>query len=284
MSNKEEKINFYEKESTFLCRIVFGIILIDLIFSFFSNTLIHQLQSPVIKYPYLDPVFWLMHLLKIPELVTSNWLLAWFWDIMLFAVSVGIIIFPRKRGLIAVFIVFYFVYYIIFNSYGTHHTHFLIPFLITPVAFLFSKKSFSFTWQGMRYFLLFSYSAAFFWKLSRLSWLHTSQGMQIMKNNLMPYLLFNPNTFLANIYFWFSQHPVLVQSFYVAGFILEGLFIVGFFTKKFDYYLFIISLLLPFGFWFMADVLFYEMAVLSLTLLPFSFIDKLRAYRFKTVL
>ena len=284
MKNKEEQKYFSEEEATFLCRIVFGVILIDLIFAGFSNTLVHQLHSPVLKFPYLDPVFWLMHLLRIPELITSYLFLAWFWDIVLFAASIGIIIFPRKKWMIGVFIIFYFVYFIIFNSYGAHHTHSLIPFLITPIAFLFSKKSFSFAWQGLRYFFLFSYSVAFLWKFFRFSWLQSNQGILIIKKNLTPYLYFNPHTFLADIYFWFLQHPSFVQAFYLSGFILEGVFIVGFFTKKFDRFLFVISLLLPFGFWFMADALFYEMMILSLTLLPLSTIERLRTYRFKTVL
>lgn len=84
------------------------------------------------------------------------------------------------------------------------------------------------------------------------------------------------------MYFWFLQNPGIVYAIFLAGFILEGFFIVGFFTKKFDMILFIISLLLPFGFWFMADALFYEMAILSLTLLAPSTIEKLQAYRFRT--
>ncbi|MEO6894402.1 MAG: hypothetical protein ABI136_05150 [Ginsengibacter sp.] len=272
------EISFSEKQTDFLCRLVFLIILVDLLFSAFSNTLIHQLQSPVLKFAYLDPAFWVMHLLRIPETITTNFFLSCFWDIMLFVSSIGVFIYPRKKWLIAVFIFFYFVYYIIFNSFGAHHTHSLIPFLIMPIAFLFSKKSFSFAWQGLRYFLLFSYSAAFFWKFFRFSWLQSDQGILIIKKNLTPYLFFNPHTFLANMYFWFLQNPGIVYTIYLAGFILEGFFIVGFFTKKFDRYLFIISLLLPFGFWFMADALFYEMAILSLTLLPVLTIARFQHY------
>ncbi|HSN07702.1 MAG TPA: hypothetical protein VLS85_01630, partial [Hanamia sp.] len=145
---------------------------------------------------------------------------------------------------------------------------------ITPVAFLFSKKSFSFAWQGLRYFLLFSYSAAFLWKFFRFSWLQSNQGILIMKQNLTPYLYFNPRTFLAHVYFWFLDHPFFVEIIFISGFVLEGVFIIGFFTRKFDKLLFIISLLLPFGFWFLADAMFYEMIVLSLTLLPIAAIAR----------
>lgn len=284
MNNKQPEIYFSEKQTGFLCRLVFTIILVDLAFSGLSNTLVHQLQSPVLKFTYLDPVFWAMHILGIPETITSHIYLAWFWDGMLFITCGLVIIFPGNKWLIVSFIIFYFVYYIIFNSFGTHHTHSLVPFLIAPVVFLFSKKSFLFAWHGLRYFFLFSYSAAFLWKFFRFSWLQVDQGNLIIKKNLTPYLFFNSHTYLADFYFWFLQNPGIVYVIYLAGFILEGLFIVGFFTRKFDRYLFVISLLLPLGFWFMADAMFYEMIILSLTLLPLSLIEKFGVYRPKTVL
>jgi hypothetical protein len=280
MENKNTEIYFSQRQTDFLCRLVFAVILIDLVFSAFSNTLIHQLQSPVLKFAYVDPTFWVMHLLKIPVLISSNFYLSWFWDVVLFVSCIGVLIFPQKKWVIVIFIIFYFVYYVIFNSYGAHHTHSLAPFLIAPVPFLFSKKSFTFSWQALRYFLLFSYSAAFLWKLFRFSWLQSNQGILIVKKNLTPYLFFNPHTFLAGIYFWLLNHLFFVEVIFFTGFILEGLFIIGFFTKKFDRLLFIISLLLPFGFWFMADAVFYELVILSITLLPVSAIAKFSERRF----
>ena len=56
---------------------------------------------------------------------------------------------------------------------------------------------------------------------------------------------------------------------FIAGTILEGLFIVGFFTRKYDKYLLIFSIFLPLGFWFTADAYFFEFLILSLTLVNF---------------
>jgi len=284
MKNKSNEEIFDQREINFLCRIVFSVILIDLVFAAFSNTLIHQLQGPVLKFPYVDPTFLLMHILKIPQWVASNLLVAWFWDIALFATCIGVILFPAKKWLVSIFIFFYIVYYIIFNSYGAHHTHSLAAFLITPVVFLFSKKNFSLAWQGLRYFLLFAYSAAFLWKFFRFSWLQGEQGILILKRNLTAYLYFNSGTFLSRIYWWFLDHPFLIKVIFLAGFVMEGLFLIGFLTHKFDKGLFIISLLLPVGFWFLSDAVFYEMMVLSLTLLPAEIIKKYSRHRPKTSL
>ncbi len=249
-----------------LCRIVFTIILWNLILDGFANTLVHQLRSPVLKFAYVDPIYWLMHLLKIPDAIVSNLYLAWLWDIVLFASCISVLLFPRKKWFIAVFVIFYFVYNIIFNSYGAHHTHAQIAFLIAPLPFLFSQKAFSYAWEGLRYFVLFAYSAAFLWKFFRFSWLLKDQGLLIMKKNLVPFLYYHPDSFLAHIYTWFFNHPGVLQFLFVSGIFIEGVFIVGFFTKRFDRLLFFLSLLLPLGFWFFADALFFEQVIFSLTL------------------
>ncbi|MGN6249668.1 MAG: hypothetical protein ACTHNG_15045 [Ginsengibacter sp.] len=284
MKNNPNGEIFDQREIHFLCRIVFSFILIDLIFAAFSNTLNHQLHAPVLKFPFVDPTFLLMHILKIPQAVSSNLFVAWVWDVVMFVMCICVILFPGKKWLILTFIFFYFVYYIIFNSYGVHHTHSLAALLITPFVFLFSKKNFSFAWQGLRYFLLFAYSGAFLWKFFRFSWLQSDQGTLILKRNLTPYLFLNPDTFLSKIYWWFLDHPFLIEVIFIAGFVMEGLFLIGFFTRKFDKVLFILSLLLPIGFWFLSDAVFYEMLVLSLTLLPTETIKKFSGHRPKTSL
>lgn len=270
MEDRLQDKEFSLRYITILCRIVFAIILIDLTLAGFSSVLAHQLQSPVLKFPYVDPTFWAMHLMHIPEFMTSHFYVSWALDILLFGTCIGALIFPEKKWIIALFIMSYFVYYIIFNSFGAHHTHSRIPILMAPVPFLFSKKSFSYAWEALRYFTIFSYSAAFLWKFFRFSWLNDNQGILILKKNLAPYLYFNPDTFLAEVYVWFLNNPAWLNFIFFTGFILEGIFIIGFFTKKYDRYLFYISLLLPVGFWFLADALFFEQIVLSLTLLHIS--------------
>jgi hypothetical protein len=74
---------------------------------------------------------------------------------------------------------------------------------------------------------------------------------------------------LAGLYRWLLQQPAMVNGAYIAGMIIEGLFIIGFFTRKYDKLLLIFSILLPFGFWLTADAYFFEFLILSLTLVNF---------------
>lgn len=261
--------DFYSQpERNRLCRIVFLFIFFTLLYSLATHTLLHQIGKPVIKFPYVDLTYWLMHLLQLPEAITSHYVVAVIFDLLLFITCILCFLFPQKRGLVIAFIVLYFIYFITFNTYGTHHTNAKIGVLLAPVPFMVrNNKSFNYLWQGLRYFLLFAYSCAFLWKFFRSSWLHKDQGILIVKKNLVAYLYYDPNSFMASVYYWFLQHEALVNALFIAGTVLEGLFIIGFFTRKFDRYLFVFSLLLPLGFWFTADALFFELLILSITLL-----------------
>ena len=124
-------------------------------------------------------------------------------------------------------------------------------------------------WEAMRYFGLFIYADAFLWKLVRLTFLQADQGILILKRNLTPYLYYHKQTFFGDLYTWLLKHPYLVQVLFFSGFIAEGLFLVGFFTKRFDRYLFYLSFLMPLGFLFLSDALFFELLIFSCTLIRF---------------
>lgn len=271
MAKTLTNIVFYSPwERRRIARIVFSLIGLSLIWSFFSDTLLHQLQRPVIKFPYVDLTYWGMHWLGIPEFLTGNFWVALFFDLALFAACILSFWAPEKRLYIWSFIVLYFIYFITFNTYGTHHTNHKIGFLVIALPFTVADyKSFNYLWQGLRYFSLFAMADAFLWKFFRLAWLHTDQGLMIMKKNAAAILYFEPNSWTSDLYRWLLQHPGLVNAGYLAGVVMEGLFIIGFFTRKYDTYLFALTIVLTLGFWVIADAQFFQFMILNLTLINF---------------
>jgi hypothetical protein len=125
-------------------------------------------------------------------------------------------------------------------------------------------------WQALRYYTLFIFVSAFLWKLCRLTFLNKDHGLLIMKNNLTSYIYYHPDSFFSDMYHWLFQYPGITNALYISGVILEGVFIIGFFTKKYDFWLLILSLVLITGFWFMADAFFFQLLVLSFTLINFT--------------
>ncbi|HVU84212.1 MAG TPA: hypothetical protein VHC50_05195 [Puia sp.] len=249
-----------------LRRIVFFLIFISLIYSFFSNTLVSQLRGPVLIYPSTDLTYLLFHIIKLPEFISGHPAIAVVFDSLMLLSCLGCLIYPRQRFPVFLFFFLFLVYLIIYNSYGLHHTHSKIGVLLLPVPFMIrDDKGFLLLWRGLRYYTCYIFFSAFLWKLFRGSWLTPDQGLLIMKNNLTPYLFFNPQTVLSRIYSWVFQHPAIPDLLFKAGFIAEGLFVAGFFTRRADKYLFVLTILLPLGFLFVADAMFFELAFLSVT-------------------
>ena len=271
MAKTLTNIVFYSPwERRRIARVVFGLIGASLIWSFFSNTLLHQLQRPVIKFPYVDLTYWGMHWLGLPEFLTGHFAVACLFDVALFASCIGCLWEPEKRLYVWSFIVLYFIYFITFNTFGAHHTNHKIGLLLIAIPFTVTDyKSFNYLWQGLRYFLLFAWADAFLWKFFRLAWLHADQGILIMKKNVAAILYFEPNSWKADLYRWLLQHPGWVNGGYIFGVVMEAAFIVGFFTRKYDKYLFVLSILLPIGFWLIADAYFFQLMILNLTLINF---------------
>ena len=280
MAKKLTNIVFYSPwERRRMARVVFALIGLSLLWSFFSNTLLHQLQRPVIKFPYVDLTYWGMHWLGIPEFLTSHFWVAVIFDGALFAACIGSFLAPEKRLYIWAFIVLYFIYFITFNTFRTHHTDHKIGLLLIAIPFTVTDyKSFNYLWQGLRYVLLFAMVDAFLWKFFRLAWLHPDQGLSIMKKNTAAILYFEPNSWKAELYRWLLQHPGFVNSGYVAGMVMEALFMIGFFTRKYDKYLLVLSFLLPIGFWLIADAYFFQFMILNLTLINFHVIYEPRRF------
>ncbi len=258
------------KKRIFIGRVVFAFIILCILYAYSSNLLLHQLQSPILKYPYVDPVYWLMHLTGIPEFFTSSYYTALSFDILLFTSCLLAFLFPLKRIFIVFYLTLFFIYFVCINTFGAHHSHAAVGLLLAPLPFLFkSDTSFSLMWQALRYYTLYLYASSFLWKLFRGTWLHWEQGILILKKNITPYLFYNNDAMLSKLYWWLLQHPSLVNTLFIIGFILEGAFIVGFFTKRLDKILYLFSFILVTGFWLLADALFFQTLVLSLTLVKF---------------
>ncbi len=259
----------FNDQRTLLCRLVFAFIFFFLWYYLYSNTMVHQLQSPVLVFPYVDSTYWLFHLLKIPEFITQDYFTASCFDALLFTACILSFLYPDKRIFIISFFILYGMYYIIINTYGMQHTHSKAGILLISLPFMVPKKMFYYMWEAMRYFTLFVYTDAFLWKLLRLHFFNKDHGILVLKKNFAAFLFYNRSGFFAGMYTWLLQHPGMVQIIFITGFILEGCFIIGFFTKRFDRYLLVMSVLLPVGFLFLSDAFFFELLILSFTLISF---------------
>lgn len=251
----------------FLCRLVFGCIFIFLVYDFLSHALLYQLHSPALIFPYVDITYILFNLSGIQKAIGQSFTFSFCFSILLFVFCAAVIIWPFKRLYIALFSILYFIYFLSYNNYGAHHVHTKIGILFISIPFAFANNIYLLLWEGLRYYTLFMYADAFLWKLFRGTWLFDKQGILIIKGNITPLLFSHPDYKLKSVYDYLFMHPEFADILFKTGFVFEGLFIVGFFTKKYDLYFVVLSTLLAVGFLFMADAFAFELLILNFTLI-----------------
>jgi hypothetical protein len=94
-------------------------------------------------------------------------------------------------------------------------------------------------------------------------------GVEIIRTNQAEFMLHNPASTLTAVYSFFITHPGLSYIGFVGMVLLQGSMAVGFFTKKWDKYLFFVPILFHLINYLFVDVFFFELLILNLTLLPF---------------
>ncbi|MBC7652656.1 MAG: hypothetical protein H7101_13005 [Deinococcales bacterium] len=112
-----------------------------------------------------------------------------------------------------------------------------IAWLLFPIIFLTKKESsFYVLANGLRYYFLYLFTSAAVWKFTQ----HGIFNMQQLSNIL---IIQHKEILTANItgyqifIYWLINHSTISYLLYVAATLLELLFIVGYFTKKYDWLL-----------------------------------------------
>lgn len=214
-------------------RWVFGSALAIFAYRYFTHSLVHQLQQPLLSKSDFDYAYWFYHFIHFPEVFVKNRMGAIFFDGALLVSTIACFInMGRNREVVLLCALSWSFYGLTYNSYSYYHSHALIGIMVLPYAFLAKEEdNFKLAWDGFRYFCLYIYADAFFLKV-----------------------LAGPPVF---------SFPAGLEI------ILQGCMLVGFFTRRWDRVLFFLPILLLSMTYFFDDAFYFELLILNLTLLPF---------------
>ena len=252
-----------------LQRLAFAGVLLSLLYRWWAHSLVSQMEMPVLVYPYVDLTYWGLHFSGLIHWISNNYAVAIGFDVLLIGTALGSFVFTRYRIFPILFTLLYVVYFVSYNSYGAHHTHCMVGVLLIGVPFWFRhQKTYELLWEGLRYFALWVYASAFLWKLLRGSWFNFEQGAAVFMNENATHIALNPDAWMTGVYAFFITHPLLsfLANFVVVS--IEGLFIIGFFTKKYDWAWIILPVIFHTMTYLFVHVMFYELLILNLAFLP----------------
>jgi hypothetical protein len=205
----------------------------------------------------------------LPAFITGSYGVALGFSLLVITMCLLAIVFPLKRSVTISFTFLYFLLAVIFNSYLCHGSHYLAGMVLLSVTFWPRKdENFDLLWEAMRYYACWIYGSAFLWKVGMGGFFQWDAGALTFKSNLAAYLYQNPGTQISHVYYFFIQHPFFLNIGHKIVTIIEGLMLIGFFTKRYDVLLIVLSLATFFSIYIFSDVFFIELQVTIFALLP----------------
>lgn len=245
--------------------------LIVLLWRWNAHLLPYQLLSPPVTLASMNATFWLYKLSGLQHILVDNKYGAIVFTLLLVLFCVLVFVFPKSRLSLASLILLFFVYGLIYPVNMGFASHYLAGILTFNFLFLSkSKRSFELLWEGLRYYTCWLYLSAFLWKFINGSFFQADFGEVVFKKNLSWFLSQQTADFAGRFYTFILDHKFILNWGDKLTFLLEGIFILGFFTKRYDKLLFALIILIHTLTYIFADALFFEVFILSLTLLSFN--------------
>jgi glycosyltransferase involved in cell wall biosynthesis len=115
-----------------------------------------------------------------------------------------------------------------------HHGPFIL-YVLLSFAFLTNREDrFYFILRGCRYYFLYIFVSAAIWKTVRGAAFEGQEMSNILLHQHIDLLSGDCQTGLCRFYAWLIGHPGISQGLYIGAVFMESVFVVGFFTRRFD--------------------------------------------------
>ena len=235
-------------------RMIFSIVLLEYLMFVFSGVSFSFLYGNSFFSLEADPATWLFYLAKMPQLITANHWAGILLDTLIISLLLLFIRNPFNNLIALTLFLLLLLFYVTLMGHLVHH-NFQFGFCLVFIPFIFRKESNKqFAFEAVRYFLLFFYVSAAWWKIYYNSLSDISHFSHLASSQFTPYYL-EANTGIRTAFNLFLvSHPSFGWSLYTASVVLELFVIVGFFSKRFDKWIALFILLFHFSNWFMMDI------------------------------
>ncbi len=124
-----------------------------------------------------------------------------------------------------------------------HHGPFIL-YVLLAFAFVTNREDrFYFILRGCRYYFLYIFVSAAIWKTVRGAVFDGQEMSHILLNQHIDLLSGDCQTTICRCYAWLIGHPAVAQPLYIGAVLMESVFVVGFFTRRFDRLLLALAIL-----------------------------------------
>ena len=210
---------------------------------FYFNRLLFSDFNPIFFYNKLDFTTNFLLATNIQQVVISSHRFRILLDLVFFLLPFLLVIAnyfsPKVRPVIAIINVLYNLFYCLLLSIFTFSTTGqFVPWVIVPILFCcISQEKYTAIFNALRLIFIGIFFSAGVWKFATGALFNVEEMSAVLLNQHAQILVEATKTFKIATILFLVEHKVLSYLFYLASFIAEISFIVGFFTKKFDKYL-----------------------------------------------
>lgn len=206
---------------------------------FFNGILLHQLQ-PVFFHNHLDLTANIIWMTNLQNDVLHSCLLDQVLDGLFIALPVAMCLsvylgFRIQNVLAMITALFNLVYAVLLSSVSVLSIEGFTGWMLLPMMFAFrGERSFYFALQCMRYFFIIMFFSAGLWKIRAGGIFNIEQMSAILVNQHAAYLVSDPGDWFARFIQYLIIHKYLSYAIYFLATLSELIFVVGFFTKRWD--------------------------------------------------
>lgn len=259
--------NTFEEEFKTKVLWVYGSAIAIFMFRFISEAMFTQMSAPSLVSRETECFYQIFFASGIVQIISGSTIYSILADISLLIVPL-LLMLSFQRALAIFFSIITLIYFFSFNIITGHHYHGLVGLLVISVPFWFKNEiKFRLAWEGARYYLLYIFASAALWKISRGSVFHPEQLSAILSSQQLDYLLQNSGTLKARALSYLIAHPSFSHYLLLLNTMLQLSFVVGFFTKRFDFVLVILAVAFTLFNYVVMGIWSFELLILCIPLL-----------------
>jgi hypothetical protein len=122
-----------------------------------------------------------------------------------------------------------------YTLFGVPSIEGFVGYMLFPILFLSSGEStFTYLWEGLRYFFLFIFASAGCWKIVQGGIFHLYQMSAVLQHQHADLLALPGDGAYKDFIQWLINYPVVSYGLYGCATLAELSFLIGFFTRKWD--------------------------------------------------
>ncbi|HVS97803.1 MAG TPA: hypothetical protein VHE54_15015 [Puia sp.] len=169
-------------------------------------------------------------------------------DGLVFTIPASLIVFAARkkrfsRPLGWFFTLFFALYILLADIFWQVHLEPFVVYWLLSFCFLTNdERTFYRILRLCRYYFLYLFVSAAVWKIARGAVFHGQEMSHILLVHHGYLLSGDCDTWTCGMYRWLIAHPAYAQSLYIASVVLEASFLAGFFTRRFDRLLILLSI------------------------------------------